>query len=399
VWVCLVARAVLVCATGVLAGCSLSQPAEFRLNTEGRDPSEIKLAQRDEIVDTLARLFGTPDEPKIPRGVDLQPELLQAAAGPMGRDAEGKRRGLYRQYCAACHGISGDGAGPIAALLNPYPRDLRNGGFKYTSTTYGAKPVWKDLDRALRRGNSDTAMPSFDLLPRGEIDALIEYVEYLSIRGETELLLLQEVVDLDNYPLDDGEVVDQVAFLCCLWAEAEAAAVKPPERPPTSTGQQLATSIAAGGRLFLSESAKCFQCHGTEGRGDGEQSELYDDWNTEKTKKDPAWLQLRLQRLWPRDFTRETFRGGDRPVDVYWRVHTGINGTPMPPAGPRPGSAGSLTPEEIWHVVSFVRSLGRHKTATGGHKAATGGHKAATGGHKAATGGHKAATGGRAKGL
>jgi hypothetical protein len=30
----------------------------------------------------------------------------------------------------------------------------------------------------------------------------------------------------------------------------------------------------------------------------------------------------------------------------------------MPPAGPGPGSEGILAPEDIWHVVNFVRSLG-----------------------------------------
>ena len=374
-WIWLIARAVLVCAVPVLGGCSASQPAEFRLNTEGRDPSEISSAQEEAIVETLARLFGTPDGPKVPEGVDLLPEMLQMAAGPIGRDTQGNRRGLYRQHCAACHGISGDGAGPTAALLNPYPRDVRNGVFKYTSTAYGVKPVRDDLDRALRRGNSDTAMPSFDLLPEREIDALIEYVRYLSIRGETELYLLQLVVDEDEYlPLDMQLVIEEgVLWTAGSWAEAQEKVVVPPQRPPTDTQQRLTASIAAGRKLFLSESAKCFQCHGPEGKGDGKQSELYDDWNTPKIKKDPAWFRLPIQRLWPRNFTRGTFRGGDRPIDVYWRVHTGINGTPMPPAGPQPGSAGSLAPEEIWHVVNYVRALGPQKAPTGGQKAATGG--------------------------
>ena len=95
------------------------------------------------------------------------------------------------------------------------------------------------------------------------------------------------------------------------------------------------------------------------GRGDGEQSELYDDWNDPKRKKDAAWFLLPIQRVWPRDFTRGTFRGGPRPIDVYWRIHVGIKGTPMPPAGPAPGSTGVLTPEEIWEVVNYVRSLGQ----------------------------------------
>jgi mono/diheme cytochrome c family protein len=336
-----------------VAGCSISQPVQFRLNTEGRDPSEISPAQREAIVETLAGLFGTPDEPKVPDGVDLQPELLRLAAGPIGSDAEGNQRGLYRQHCVACHGISGDGAGPIAALLNPYPRDFRNGVFKYTSTTSGAKPVREDLRRALSVGNADTAMPSFITLTEQEIEALVEYVKYLGIRGETELFLLQEVVELANYPVDRHDVIDQAVFTSGLWAEAPEMAVEAPEPP--------AASITTGREIYLSEKAKCYQCHGLEGRGDPEQSELYDDWNKAKLGENPAWFQLPIQRLRPRNFTRETFRGGGRPLDVYWRVHTGINGTPMPPAGPGPGSAGTLEPEEIWQVVFFVRSLRRDR--------------------------------------
>ncbi len=373
----LIARAVFVCAVPVLSGCSAWRPVEFSLNTEGRDPTEISPAQEEAIVETLARLFGTPDEPKVPDGVGLRPELLQAAAGPIGSDAEGNRWGLYRQHCAACHGTSGDGAGPAAALLDPYPRDFRNGVFKYTSTPSGAKPVREDLRRALSVGNADTGMPSFVTLPEQEIEALVEYVKYLSIRGETELYLLQLVVNEDAYlPLDMELVMEEgVLWTADFWAEPSEApeareapetVVVPPDPPPTNTRQQLAGSIAAGRELFLSENAKCFQCHGREGKGDGEQSELYDDWNTGKLKKDPACFRLPIQRLRPRDFTHETFRGGERPIDVYWRVHTGINGTPMPPAGPGLGSAGTLTPEEIWHAVNYVRSLGPLKAATGG---------------------------------
>ncbi len=350
----------MLCAVPVLGGCLPSEPARFRLNTEGRDATEISAAQREAIVETLEALFGTPDEPEVPDGVDLQEDLLRAAAGAAASDAQGNRRGLYRQHCAACHGISGDGAGPVAGLLDPYPRDFRNGVFKYTSTAYGAKPVRRDLDRALRNGNRDTAMPSFDLLPEEEINALIEYTKYLSIRGETELYLRQSVVDEDAYlPLDRRLVMKEgVLWTADTWATAEAKVVVPPEMPSVDTPEQLAASVTTGGGLYLSQRAKCFQCHGPEGRGDGEQSVLYDDWNTEKAKKDPEWFQLPIQRLRPRDFTRGTFRGGDRPIDLYWRVHTGINGTPMPPAGPGTGSAGTLTPGEIWHVVNYVRSLG-----------------------------------------
>ena len=42
-----------------------------------------------------------------------------------------QQRGLYRQHCVHCHGITGDGAGPTAQFLMPYPRDFRTGEFKF----------------------------------------------------------------------------------------------------------------------------------------------------------------------------------------------------------------------------------------------------------------------------
>ncbi len=67
-------------------------------------------------------------------------------------------------------------------------------------------------------------------------------------------------------------------------------------------------------------------------------------------------FRLPIQKLRPRDFTKGLFRGGDEPTDIFWRVHVGIKGTPMPAGGPAPGSRGVLTPEQIWDVVSYVRS-------------------------------------------
>jgi hypothetical protein len=46
------------------------------------------------------------------------------------------------------------------------------------------------------------------------------------------------------------------------------------------------------------------------------------------------------------------YRGGRRPIDLYYRVFAGINAVPMP------GTAGpAVTNEEMWHVVDYVMSL------------------------------------------
>ena len=48
---------------------------------------------------------------------------------------------------------------------------------------------------------------------------------------------------------------------------------------------------------------------------------------------------------------------GGRPVDLYRRIFAGVNGTPMPQAGADANNPSGLTPEEIWHIVAYVRSL------------------------------------------
>jgi len=347
-------------------GCTTTEPPRFRLNTEGRDPARISRPQQDAILGALEGLFGTPDEPKVPPGIELPLEPLKMAAGPVGSAEDGSLWGLYRKYCAACHGISGDGAGPRAALFDPYPRDFRHGVYKYTSTAGGAKPVRTDLQRTLHCGIPGTAMPSFDRLSDREIVALVQYVVYLSIRGETELFLLQLVLDEDEYPVDKAKAAREGALpAAASWVAAEKMVVQPPPPPALDTAEQLSTSLARGRKLFATKDAKCVQCHGPAGKGDGEQSELYDDWNKRKRGVTPQQTQelarlfrLPLEQLRPRNFTEGIFHGGARPIDIYRRIHVGIKGTPMPAAGPAPGSSGALKPEDIWHLVSFVRSLG-----------------------------------------
>ena len=321
----------------LLLGCGLNDPPQFELNLEGRDAARITAAQKASLAGALATLFGTPDEPRVPKGVHLDPALLKRAAGPVGNDALGNPRGLYRQHCVACHGICGSGAGPNASLLSPYPRDFRRGIFKYTSTSDGAKPTSDDLGRTLRRGIPGTAMPSFMQLADQDIDALVEYVKYLSIRGEAELYLLRLAVNRgQRLPLDLDQVKeDGVKPIDDAWQAPlrnPSLVVEPPP-PPFDTPEERLASIARGRRIFQSKEAQCVKCHRQEGRGDGEQKDLYDDWN------------------------KGIFRGGSRPIDLYRRICVGIKGTPMPAAGPGKAGKGALSPAQIWDLATYVRWL------------------------------------------
>lgn len=369
----------------ILNATESHSPDDFRVvGNEEEEDKETKQenVKRLELLSTLTfAAFGEPDDPYIfpeirwdseeKKGLDFQKIVM--ASGPyrsqdepapyLAADSEkNKQRGLFRQHCVHCHGVTGDGAGPTAAFLNPHPRDYRQGIFKFKSTEFRAKPTTADLKRTLQDGIPGTAMPSFALLPNDQIEALVEYVKYLSIRGETERnmafgMLIQEE---DIEPTREAILDDYLQPIVDSWAEADEAVIRPPERPETSTPEELAASIAEGRKLFQHKDAQCTKCHGPTGLGDGNDGspeKLFDDWNKDKKQDDLARWLLPKQELRPRNLRLGIYRGGRRPLDIYRRIHAGIPGGPMPGAGPAPGKKETFTPEQIWHLVDYVRSL------------------------------------------
>ena len=57
--------------------------------------------------------------------------------------------------------------------------------------------------RTLYDGLQGSAMPSFKLVPEVDRRALVEYVKYLSMRGEMELAMVQYVAEADKPDLND----------------------------------------------------------------------------------------------------------------------------------------------------------------------------------------------------
>ncbi len=58
----------------------------------------------------------------------------------------------------------------------------------------------------------------------------------------------------------------------------------------------------------------------------------------------------------PRNYMLNQFAGGHRPLDFYYRIHSGIKGSGMPALI---ANAGELTAKEstIWDLVSFIQIL------------------------------------------
>lgn len=299
------------------------------------------------------------------------------------------QKGLYRKHCGHCHGTTGDGAGPTAAFLVPYPRDYRQGVFKFKSTQRASRPTSDDLKRVLLDGINDTAMPSFSaLLAPDEVEALVEYVKYLAIRGEAEAAMRDQIINNREAMKPSRSELVSVALQSSVdaWKEAETAGIAPVEGYKPD-GDRKAW-LKAGETIFMGDKAKCFSCHGTTALGDGRKKSepLYDVWNKDKAKahvdlaaahaslQQPnltaeqteqiqktirqltnvvASYNLPTQNQLPRNLRVGKYRFGRSPVDIYRRIFAGINGTEMP-AGGKPGP---LSEKEIWQLVDYVLSL------------------------------------------
>lgn len=380
---------VLVLLVSSFVGCTtkakFSENAVYILKQERDLNVEISPQQRRDIAEVLAGMFGTPDEPNVPKlgGIDIANVLdatqLHVASGPVSSDERGRARGLYREHCAHCHGVTGDGAGPTAAFLNPYPRDYRMGVFKFKSTPKAGKPTHEDLRDILANGIPGTAMPSFKVLPNNEIEALISYVRYLSIRGEVERELAyltadlvegERLLDVTGSREDRSEqaasIRETAARVVQKWVDAESQAT-PIEAPDPE--RDLVASIKHGRELFYGPIANCVKCHGDSALGDGQKTD-YDDWTKELEPINEEALEQFLglgnfvlppRNIHPRNLRQGVYRGGRRPIDLYRRIHNGIDGTPMPATlvigdDAAAGTKG-LTKDDIWSLVDYVRNL------------------------------------------
>jgi mono/diheme cytochrome c family protein len=283
-------------------------------------------------------------------------------------------RKLYMQNCEHCHGVSGDGNGPTAEYFDIKPRDYRQGLFKFTSTRNSDKARREDLTRTILQGIPGTYMPSFLLFKPDEVGALVEYVRWLSMRGEFEQKVDVEFSDYTNEAVaqvrKSGQTDEQINTalskhisddlpqiasnsaedLATAWNTAEQTdALVVPKKPRTPDSPE---SRERGHKLFLSDIAKCVQCHGPAGKGDGPQTEDYQliAGSTKKYPK-PGLYDVWDHPIKPRDLTSGVYRGGRRPLDIYRRIYSGIKGTPMPPFG------AALKDEEIWDIVNYAMSL------------------------------------------
>ena len=211
----------------------------------------------------------------------------------------------YVRWCAGCHGVDGTGNGTAAEYMLPRPRDFTQALYQIRSTASGALPTDEDILAIIDRGMPGTTMPGWEnLLSNDEREALVEYLKSFS-----RFFTPDEVPQ----PFDFGGA------------------------------PRVNADVLAEGEGLYREVADCAACHGNGGRGDGESS---------PTQVDDGDFPIRVA-----DLTENwLFNGGGEVEDIYRRLLTGLDGTPMPSLADVV-TAGVLTYEQVWAVAHYVRSL------------------------------------------
>lgn len=217
---------------------------------------------------------------------------------PETSDAIAAGKNVYEKKCYYCHGANGDGNGPSAPRLDPKPRNFTRNEYKIRSTGLGVLPTDEDLFRIITSGVEGTAMPFWSSLSTKERWQVIYYIKTFN----------------EGFKEADAQKI----------ASLSAEQASGPE------------AIKRGKELF--KAAKCFLCHGEDGRADGRIT------TTLKGKWDFPYKARNLTKGW-------LFKGGNTENDIHRTLSTGINETPM-------GSyADFLTDEDRWHLSHYVKSI------------------------------------------
>ena len=228
----------------------------------------------------------------------------------------GKR--VYFTKCVWCHGVDGAGDGPGADRLWPRPRNFNQGTFKIRHTASGELPLFdakkptpgqNDLFETVTHGLPGSAMPSWEGIL-------------------TEEQRLQVLSFVTTQLVKDRKFTDKQSESQTILQLGDLTPIAPSEE-----------SLKKGAELVVEK--KCVECHGADGRGDGNAFNLKDDWGF---SIQPAnW-----HKCW-------NFRGSRQDPynvkNIFRTFSTGVNGTPMP------SFADNSTVEERWHIANFVNSL------------------------------------------
>ncbi len=92
-------------------------------------------------------------------------------------------KATYMTNCQSCHGDTGKGDGPVGAVLQPPPRDLSKGDFKFDTDSDGKFGTDADLQNVIRNGGAtyggSPLMAPWPTLSDGDVDNLVAFIRSL----------------------------------------------------------------------------------------------------------------------------------------------------------------------------------------------------------------------------
>ncbi|MDQ3195981.1 MAG: c-type cytochrome, partial [Pseudomonadota bacterium] len=160
----------------------------------------------------------------------------------------------------------------------------------------------------ITRGVRGTAMPPWHELPDQDRLAVIQYIKYV-------------------LAVDRSDPKKPVVYF-----------IEEPPKPPIYIGQPPPPSealLAQGAKVW--KAAKCWECHGETGKGDGEKAAgLTDDFGFP---------------IPPANLTTGQFKSGPTAQDIFRTMSTGLTGTPMP------SYSDTLKEEDRWALSYYVLAL------------------------------------------
>jgi mono/diheme cytochrome c family protein len=230
----------------------------------------------------------------------------------------GKR--VYFTKCVWCHGVDGAGDGPGADRLWPRPRNFNQGTFKIRHTASGELPLYNYNERSPDSGKNDLLDTVTHGLPGS---AMPPWEGILTEEQRVQVLAFVTTQLVKDRKFNDKATETQTIL----------------QLSTLNPVAQTEESIKKGAELVVEK--KCIECHGVDGRGDGNAFNLKDDWGFSIQPAD--W-----HKCW-------NFRGTRQDPynvrNIFRTFSTGLNGTPMP------SFADNTTVEERWHIANFVGSL------------------------------------------
>lgn len=225
-------------------------------------------------------------------------------------------RRVYVRNCQACHGERGVGRGPSSPGLNPQPRDLTEGVFRFAAIPPGYDlPRDEELMRVLDHGLQGTSMLAPDLQPTEKL-AVLQFIKTFSP----------------------------------AWGDASKK-VAPAQAPPNDPyGPKSDVGIAAGERAYHGK-AMCWSCHPAYVSEDEIRS-FQISYGQDPTAEFRENLNrsIKMSPI-PPDYTWDGVKISTNPEAVHRTLLNGLLGGGMPAYG------GILEDEELWAVAHYVNAL------------------------------------------